>query len=271
LTQPVAVSADGRITDGCPGLYEERHAACWTRTVAAVRRDRDVVFGLRLSHAGRRGATSARRRAIDVPLAKGWPLVGPSPVPWRRGGPVPQEIDDDGMGRVVAAFVQAARWADSAGVDLLALDLAHGYLLGSFLSPLANRRDDEFGGSPQGRLRFPLQVVAAVRACWPEPKPLAVYISIGDHAPGGATLEDAIGVGTALREAGCDLLIVTAGDAEERSTPDFSFEAFAADCDVLRNEAGLPAMSTAYLTTSNQANTLLAGGRADLCQFYSRR
>jgi anthraniloyl-CoA monooxygenase len=153
----------------------------------------------------------------------------------------------------------------------LALDLANGYLPASFLSPLSNRREDAWGGDLGGRMRLSLEVFQAVRSAWPADKPLAVYVSADDCVEGGAGIHDAIALARALREAGCDLLVVTAGGISERSTPNYSFDIFAQYCDVLRNESGLPAMSTAYMTTSNQVNTLLAGGRADLCMFHPRR
>lgn len=271
LTQAVAVSADGRITLGCPGLYDDAHRVAWSDTLAHIRARCDTALGLRVSHAGRRGATQPRERATDQPMPSGaWPLLAPSAIRWGRRSAMPAAMRESDMQRVGAQFIAAARWAHDVGFDLLALDLAHGYLLGSFLSPLANRRDDAWGGDRERRMRFPLEVVAAVRGVWPAGKPLAAYISADDCAPGGAGIDDAVAFAVALREAGVDLLIVTAGDVSERSSPDHGFDTFARYCDVLRNESGLPAMATAYMTTTNQVNTLLAGGRADVCLFHPR-
>lgn len=271
LTQAVAVSEFGRITPGCPGMYSEAHAAQWSDVVATSRDRSNAAFGVRLSHAGRRGATQSRDRAAGRPLADGgWPLLAPSAEPWGRHSTTPIAMSESDIACVIEHFARAAGYADAAGFDLLALDLAHGYLLGSFLSPLANRRGDAWGGDRQRRMRLPLEVWSAVRDIWPAGKPLAAFVSADDCAPGGAGIEDAVALALALRAVGCDLLIVTAGDASERSTPDHGYDAFARYCDVLRNESGLPAMSTAYMTTSNQANTLLAGGRADLCVFQPR-
>ncbi|HEX5690507.1 MAG TPA: oxidoreductase, partial [Roseiflexaceae bacterium] len=184
------------------------------------------------------------------------------------GSPIPKAMDREDMQRVRCEFEQSARLAAEAGFDALALDMAHGYLLASFLSPLANQREDEYGGSLENRMRFPLEVVDAVRLAWPADKPLVVSLLADDCAPGGLTLDDAVIVGRALKEHGCDLVAAYAGQTTARAHPSYDTGALAQLADVLRNEARIPTLATGYMTTSDQLNTLVAGGRADLCLFY---
>ncbi len=172
------------------------------------------------------------------------------------------------MERVRDAFVQATQLAAAAGADLLQLNMAHGYLLASFLSPLTNQREDQYGGDLAGRMRYPLEVFEAVRAAWPADRPLSVALTASDWATGGLDLSDAIVVARALRERGCDLVAVYAGQTSLRSQPSYDPGALAQFSDLLRNEARIPTMATGYMTSSDQVNTLLAGGRADLCLMY---
>jgi anthraniloyl-CoA monooxygenase len=171
------------------------------------------------------------------------------------------------MEQVCAAFVAAARRGTEAGFDLLHLNMAHGYLLSGFLSPLTNRREDEYGGPLENRLRFPLAVFDAVRAVWPAEKPLAVALSATDWAKGGNDVTDAVAIARVLKEHGCDLIAAHAGQTTIAAHPVYDFEAFAGYSDSIRNEAGIPTLATAYTTTTGQANTLLTAGRADLCLF----
>jgi anthraniloyl-CoA monooxygenase len=197
-----------------------------------------------------------------------WPLLAPSTIPYAPGSQTPKAIDRADMERVRDAFVQAAQLTSTAGFDLLQLNMAHGYLLASFLSPLTNQREDEYGGELAGRMRYPLEVFEAVRAAWPADRPLAVALTTSDWAPGGLDLADAIVVARALRERGCDLVAVCAGQTSARSQPSYDPGTLAQLCDVLRNEARIPTIATSYMTSSDQVNTLLAGGRADLCLMY---
>jgi anthraniloyl-CoA monooxygenase len=172
------------------------------------------------------------------------------------------------MARVRDEFARAAQMADQAGFDMLVLNAAHGGLLASFLSPLTNVRDDDYGGSIENRLRFPLEVFDAVRAAWPEHKPIAVAINASDWARGGAEIDDAIAVARSLKDHGCDLVAALAGQTTTHEQPTYEVSAFAQYSDLVRNQAGVPTLSTGYITTSDQVNTLLVGGRADLCLFY---
>jgi anthraniloyl-CoA monooxygenase len=176
----------------------------------------------------------------------------------------------DDFASVRDAFVGATEAARDAGFDLLQLDMAHGGLLASFLSPLTNQRDDDYGGDLRHRLRFPLEVLDAVRNAWPDDRPLLVAIPATDWQRGGLHLAEGVEIARALAAHGCDLVTVHAGQTTPDAQPRYDFETLAHYADVIRNEAGVPTMSTAYMTTSNQANTLLAGGRCDLVR-YSRR
>jgi anthraniloyl-CoA monooxygenase len=269
----VAVAPEGRITPGTPGLWADDHADAWAEAARQVAA-RGARLALRLGHAGRRGATRPRRHGVDRPLAGGgWPLLAASAVPYRPGGAVPRAMDADDMARVAGQFAAAARRAAAAGVEVLLLDLAHGYLLGGFLSPLANRRDDEFGGPLEGRLRFPLQVVDAVRAVWPADRPLWAAVAATDWAPGGLEPEDAVATAEALAAHGCDLLQVTAGQASAATRPDYGRFHLVGWSDLVRNSAAVPTMVGGNLTTADEVNTVLAAGRADLClldpRYYS--
>ena len=264
LTQVLAVAPEGRITSGDPGIYEDRHAERWAHIADQVHRSGSRI-GLRLGHAGRRGSTRSREEGLDRPLPEGsWELVSASAIPYRPDGPVPRELDREGMDRVAGAFVSAAKQASRAGADLLVVDMSHGYLLGSFLSPLANVRTDEFGGSLGNRMRFPLEVFRAVRAAWPEDRPVAATINATDWAPGGTELEDAVIVTRALADAGCDIVEVLAGHTTPDHRPRYGRMFLVPLADRLRNESGVVTLVGGGITTTGQANTVLAGARADL-------
>jgi anthraniloyl-CoA monooxygenase len=271
VSELAAAAPDGRITPGTPGLWAEDQAGPWAAAAREVA-ERGSTLALRLGHAGRRGATRPRRYGVDRPLPEGgWPLLAASAIPYIRGGPVPRAMGPDDMERVAGQFAAAARLAAAAGVQVLLLDLAHGHLLGGFLSPLANRRDDEFGGTLEGRLRFPLRVVDAVRAAWPTDRPLWAAVTVTDWAPGGLEPEEAIAVSGALAAAGCDLLQVTAGQTTVATRPDYGRLSLVGWSDLVRNEAGVPTMVGGGLTTADEVNTVLAAGRADLCLLDPRR
>jgi anthraniloyl-CoA monooxygenase len=266
LTEPVAVAADGRITPGTPGLYRDDQASAWRAMVEEARAGGGGRLGVRLTHAGRRGATRPRRHGVDRPLRTGsWQLLGPSPLPYLPGGPVPRELTAADLRAVREAFAMAAGRAAAAGFDLVALDVAHGYLLGSFLSPLTNRRDDAYGGSPEARLRFPLEVLDAVRQVWPADRPLAVTLQADDCARGGLGLDDAVATAATLRAHGCDLVEVASGWTVAIDRPDYRRFYLVPASDRVRNEAGVATVVGGNLTTADDVSTILAAGRADLC------
>ena len=261
-----AVSADGRITPFDCGMYQEDHKAAWTAWAAHVRRRSDAKVALQLNHAGRRGATEPRLLGLDRPLREGaWPLIAASALPYTPKNQTPREMDRADMDRVRDDFARAALMADEAGFDLLLLNLAHGYLLAGYLSPLANLRTDEYGGDLEGRSRFPLEVFDAVRKVWPEDKALAVSINAEDNVKGGSTIKDAVALARKLKQRGCDLVHVLAGYSVPHADLPYGRGFLTPLSDRIRNETGIPTMVSGYLTTSNDANTALAAGRADLC------
>lgn len=266
LTEIVAVSAEGRITPDDPCLYRPEDLGQWQRFVSEKRADSTARLALQLGHAGRRGSTRPRNSGLDLPLRSGnWPLLSVSPIPYTPFSQVPRAMDEGDMQRVLQDFVQATRMAEEAGFDLLQLHCAHGYLLASFLSPLTNRRDDEFGGDLSRRMRYPLAIFDAVRAAWPEQKPLAVALPASDGTRGGLSVEDAVQFARALKEHGCDLLTILAGQTTIESELPYGHGYLTTLSDRVRNEAGLPTLLGGYLTTSNEINTILAAGRGDLC------
>jgi anthraniloyl-CoA monooxygenase len=266
MTGIVAVSAEGRVTPDDSCLYTPEHLASWQRFVEQARTHSAASLAIQLGHAGRRGSTRPRTHALDLPLrSDNWPLISASPLPYTPYSQVPREMDEAEMQRVRQDFVQAAQMANEAGFDLLQLHVAHGYLLASFLSPLTNQRSDEFGGDLTRRMRYPLEVFDAVRAVWPEPKPLSVALQASDGVKGGLTVDDAIIVARELKNHGCDLLTIQAGQTITESELPYGHGYLTALSDRVRNEAGLPTMLGGYLTTSNEINTILAAGRGDLC------
>ena len=265
VSELVAVAPDGRVTPGTPGLWADDQAGPWAEAAREVAAHGSAL-ALRLGHAGRRGATRPRRSGVDRPLPDGgWPLLAASAIAYTPVSPVPKAADAGDLERVAGQFAAAARRAADAGVQVLVCDLAHGYLLGGFLSPLANHRTDELGGSPDGRLRFPLRVVDAVRAAWPDDRPLWAALTVTDWAPGGLEPEEAVAAARALADHGCDLVQVTAGQTTAVTRPDYGRFHLVGWSDLVRNDAGVPTMAGGGLTTADQVNTVLAAGRADLC------
>ncbi len=268
LTEPVAVAANGRITSGDVGLYDRAHVAAWCEIVDSIHADSVTKVGVVLNHAGRRGATQPRQRGMDRPLRRdSWELLAPSALPYLPISQVPRAMAVADCQQVGEQFVTAAQMANEVGFDWLHLHMAHGYLLGSFISPLTNQREDEFGGSLKNRLRFPLMVLDAVRAVWT--KPLSVALTADDWARGGLTVEEAVAITAVLREHGCDMIEVLAGQTVAEDRPAYEAGFLTQLSDQLRHEGGLPVIVGGYLTTSGEINTLLAAGRADLCIWYS--
>jgi anthraniloyl-CoA monooxygenase len=204
---------------------------------------------------------------MDHPLAQGnWPLVSASPLPYLEGiSQVPQELARAGMDAIVRDFERSTRYADEAGFDMLELHMAHGYLLASFLSPVTNRRKDEYGGSLENRMRFPLEVFAACRKAWPKARPMSVRVSATDWIPGGNTGDDAVRIARAFKAHGCDLIDVSTGQTDPASKPVYGRMFQATFAEQIRNEAGIATMAVGAITTADQVNTLVASGRADLC------
>jgi anthraniloyl-CoA monooxygenase len=265
FTEMVCVGRDARITPGCAGLWNDEQEAAWKRIVDFVHANSAAKFALQLGHAGRKGATKLMWEGIDRPLEDGaWDIISASPIPYFPDSQVPRELDRAAMDRVKAAFVSAAERGERCGFDMLELHCAHGYLLASFISPLTNTRDDEYGGSLENRLRFPLEVFDAMRSVWPRHKPMSVRISATDWAEGGITGDDAVQIAQAFARAGTELVDVSTGQTVRDAEPVYGRMFQTPFSDQIRNEARVATMCVGNITTADQVNTILAAGRADL-------
>ena len=265
FTEMTCVSAEARITHGCAGMYTDAQEVAWKRVVDFVHANSQTKFCLQLGHAGRKGATKLMWEGIDQPLPEGgWPVMSASPLPYFPHSQVPREMTRADMDRAIADFVQAVQRGHRAGFDMLELHAAHGYLLASFISPLTNTRTDEYGGSLEKRMRFPLEVFRAMRAAWPEDKPMSVRISATDWAEGGLSGDDAVEVAQLFAEAGCDLIDVSTGQTVPHGEPIYGRMYQTPFSDQIRNDAGLATMCVGAITTADQINTIIAAGRADL-------
>jgi len=262
----ICVSDTGRITPGCAGMYRPEHAEAWARIVRFAHEHGGCAIGAQLGHSGRKGSTKLMWEGIDEPLeAGGWPLIGPSPLPYSERNPVPREMTRADMDEVLAQFVSAAQAAARCEFDLLEIHMAHGYLLSSFLSPLSNVRDDAYGGSRAGRARFPLEVFDACRAVWPAQRPMSVRISATDWVPGGFDADDAVDFARLLREHGCDIVDVSSGQVTPLERPAFGRSFQTPFADRIRNEAGIPTIAVGAISSYDDVNTIILAGRADLC------
>jgi anthraniloyl-CoA monooxygenase len=265
FTEMTDVSEEARISLGCAGMYNDAHEAAWKRIVDFVHAQSKTKFCLQLGHAGRKGATKLMWEGIDEPLEQGaWPIISASPLPYFPHSVVPREMTRADMDRVIADYVAATERAERAGFDMVELHAAHGYLIASFISPLTNTRTDEYGGSLENRMRFPLEVFRAMRAAWPDEKPMSVRISATDWEDGGLTGDDAVEVARAFAEVGCDLIDVSTGQTTADAEPVFGRMFQTPFSDQIRNEAGLATMCVGAITTADQVNTIIAAGRADL-------
>ena len=265
FSEMTCVSPDARITPGCAGLYMDAHEAAWARIVRFVHERSAAKMCLQLGHAGRKGATKLMWDGMDRPLATGgWDLVAPSPLPYYPESTTPRAMTRADMDTILADFVQAAERGARAGFDMLELHAAHGYLLASFLSPLTNQRDDDYGGTLENRLRYPLEIFAALRAVWPTARPMSVRISAHDWAEGGIGPTDAMAIAQAFAAAGCDLIDVSSGQTVAHSRAVYGRMFQVPFSDQIRNEAGLATMCVGNITTADQVNTIVAAGRADL-------
>src|SRR6202167_675155 len=267
MTEMVCVSADGRITPGCAGMYAAGHEAAWQRITAFVHDQSGARIGLQLGHSGRKGSTRLMWDGIDQPLADGnWEVCGPSPLPYLAGvSQVPRELTRAELDAIRADFVAATLAADRAGFDLVELHCAHGYLLSSFISPVTNRRTDEYGGSLAARLRYPLEVFTAMRASWPAAKPMTVRISAADWVPGGISGPDAIELARAFEAAGADAIDVSTGQVTPDEQPAFGRSYQTPFADAIRNRAGIATIAVGLISSYDDVNSIILAGRADLC------
>ncbi|HEY0833161.1 MAG TPA: bifunctional salicylyl-CoA 5-hydroxylase/oxidoreductase [Azospirillum sp.] len=266
ITEMTDVSREGRITPGCAGMYKPEHVGAWRRLTSFVHRYTEAKIGLQIAHAGRKGSTRLIWEGIDEPLDDGnWELIGPSPVPYSAVNQVPRAMTRADMDRVRDDFVRAALMADEADFDLIEVHFAHGYLLSTFLSPLTNRRADEYGGSLENRMRYPLEVFRGVRAAWPQHKPVSVRISATDWVPDGFSVADAVQVARRLKELGCDVVDVSAGQVVAEQQPVYGRLFQTPFSDRVRLEADIATMTVGNIQSYTDVDTIVAAGRADLC------
>jgi anthraniloyl-CoA monooxygenase len=259
-------SPEGRISPGCTGLWNEAQRDAFRRIADFCHANSKAKLCMQIGHAGRKGSTQLGWERMDQPLEQGnWPIVSASPIPYAEGiSQVPQELSHEQMKAIEAQFVKAAQLADDAGFDMLEIHMAHGYLLASFISPLTNRRTDEYGGSIENRMRFPLAVFAACRRIFSKEKPMSVRISATDWAPGGLSGADLLALTRMLKDAGCDLIDCSTGQTVPNQRPVYGRMYQAPYADWVRNEVGIATMTVGAVTTADQVNTLLASGKADL-------
>jgi len=260
------VSAEGRITPGCPGLYAPEHETAWKRLTDFVHHETDAKICCQIGHSGRKGSTQLGWQEMDAPLSDGnWDLVSASAIPWSANNAVPREITQAEMAEIKAQFVRSAEMAERAGFDMIELHAAHGYLLSSFISPVSNIRTDEYGGSLENRMRWPLEVFRAMREVWPEEKPMSVRISANDWVGSeGVTPEDAVEIARMFRAAGADLIDVSAGQTTPDAKPVYGRMFQTPFSDQIRNEGGLQTMAVGNIFEADHANSILMAGRADL-------
>ncbi len=266
FTEMVCVTPQGRITPGCAGLWSAQQMAAWARIVDFVHRRSSAKICLQLGHSGPKGSTQLGWEEIDAPLREGnWELIAPSPIPWSPYNQVPRAMTREDMDAVRDTFVTATEYGARAGFDMLELHAAHGYLLSSFISPLTNLRTDDYGGSLENRLRFPLEVFRAMRDAWPAHKPMSVRISATDWVEGGIVAADAVEIARAFKREGVDLIDVSAGQTSIQAQPVYGRMFQTPFADRIRNEIGIATMAVGNITEPDHLNAIIAAGRADLC------
>ena len=262
MTSP---TMDGRITPGCTVLETDAQQAQLAR-IAQFFKSSSAKLGLQIGHSGPKGSTQLGWETTDEPLAQGnWPLIAASAVPYGEQNQIPKAMTRADMDRITAAFVETTRRADAAGVDWIELHCAHGYLLSSFICPLTNLRTDEYGGSLENRCRYPLEVFAAIRAVWPQGKPMSVRISAHDWAEGGNTADDAIEIAKLFKAAGADMIDVSSGQTTRAAKPIYGRMYQTPFADRIRNEVGIATIAVGAISEADHANSIIAAGRADLC------
>lgn len=249
MSEMCAVSANGRITDKCPGIWTDEQAHSWKLLVDQVHAY-DAKMGIQLGHAG--------RRAYNNPIAA-------SALAFDENSAMPSEASIEQMQVLITEFKNAAQRAAAAGFDCLELQAGHGYLLSGFISPLSNQRQDNYGGTLENRMRFPLEVFEAIKLVWPSDKPLFVRISATDWAEGGITVDDSIEISRMFKQAGADLIVVSSGEVVSHQKPIYGRMYQTPFADRIRNEVGIPTMAVGGISEADHSNSIIAAGRADLC------
>ncbi len=266
IAEMTNVSAEGRISPGCTGLYRDAHVAGWKRVTDFVHKHTRSKIALQLGHAGRKGSTTVLWEGFDEPLPDGnWPIIAASSLPYKPHSQIPKEMDRADMDAVVADYRAAARRAEAAGFDMLEVHMAHGYLLNTFISPLTNIRTDKYGGSLENRMTFPLEVFRAVREEWPDEKPVSVRISAHDWKDGGITPPGAVAVADLLYAAGADIIDVSSGQVVSDEEPQYGRLFQTPFAERIRLELHKPTMAVGAISSYEDVNSIIAGGRADLC------
>ena len=265
-TEMTCVSAQGRISPGCPGLYTPRHEVAWKRLVDFVHAETQAKICCQIGHSGRKGSTQLGWQDGDAPLERGnWPVMSASAIAWTPANQVPKEMDRADMDKVLLQFVKSTEMAAKCGFDMIELHAAHGYLISSFISPKSNTRTDEYGGSLENRMRYPLEVFAAMRDEWPGQKPMSVRISANDWVGAdGVTPAEAVEIARMFAAAGADIIDVSAGQTSPDATPVYGRMFQTPFSDRIRNETGLATMAVGNITEADQVNSILLAGRADL-------
>ncbi|MDP2015554.1 bifunctional salicylyl-CoA 5-hydroxylase/oxidoreductase [Hydrogenophaga sp.] len=265
MVEMTSPTPEGRITHGCPGLWNDVQQAAFERIVHFTHASHAHI-GIQLGHSGPKGSTQLGWERIDEPLDSGnWPVISASAVPYGPQNQTPRAMTRADMDALTAAFVESTQRATAAGFDWLELHCAHGYLLSAFICPLTNQRTDEYGGSLENRCRYPLEVFSAMRATWPQDRPMSVRISAHDWAPGGNTPDDAVEIARLLKAAGCDVIDVSSGQTTRAAKPIYGRMYQTPFADRVRNEAGILTMAVGAISEADHANSLIAAGRADLC------
>ncbi|WP_284653093.1 oxidoreductase [Flavobacterium terrisoli] len=264
ITEMTAVSETGRITLGCAGIYTQEQLVDWKKITDFIHQNTQSKIGIQLGHSGRKGATKKPWEGQNEPIDLPWDLISASPIAFNEKFQVPREMNAEDMDIIVSQFVQAAKNADHAGFDLIELQAHHGFLLASFLSPLTNLRTDEFGGSIENRLKFPLRVFNEMRKVFPQHKPMSVRISASDWAQNGISEEDVITIATAFKIAGADIINVSTGNTVAHQKPQVGRMWQTPFADAVRNTVHIPTITTGYIQDIDQINTIILNGRADL-------
>ena len=267
MTEMTMVERDGRIPPGCLGIYSDSHVSALKRVIESCRRWGSAKLGMQLGHAGRKGSSNVPWREGGAPLKSGdgaWQTMAPSAIPFGENWPAPKPLSKPEIERIIKSFVAAAKRADRAGFDLIELHGAHGYLLHQFLSPLSNQRDDEFGGSRDNRMRFPLRVAEAVRAAWPERKALGARITGTDWLEGGWTPDDTVAFAGALKQRGFDYCDVSGGGVVPTAPIPIGPGYMVQFAEKVKREAGIATRAIGMIVAPQQAEDIIASGRADL-------
>src|SRR5690606_35190546 len=264
LTEMTAVSPNGRITEGCAGIYNDEQVQRWKKILDFIHKNTSTKVGIQLGHSGRKGSIKKPWEGTNKPLEQLWQLLSATDISFNDKMPVPKEMNIEDMDMIVNQFVSATQNAEKAGFDLIELQAHHGFLLASFLSPLTNTRTDAYGGSIENRLRFPLRVFTEIRKVFPQEKPISVRISACDWVENGITQDDVLTIATEYKNAGADILNISTGNTVENQQPQMGRMWQVPYSDMVRNTAHIPTITAGNITDIDQINTIILSGKADL-------